>query len=171
LPRVYAANRAIRRKSSFRHGLRFINVYQSLIGAIGDTDRYFLPLAQVAFKHFLLFLIELEHTHGANQHTGTTADTPFIVDGNHAGLGIPGQCPGQASTHTGGIVAVLAAYRQGDDAVFLDAETGHGPGRFFLENLNQVIGPGVMELAVNLTEVAADTDLFINIDLFHENPS
>jgi hypothetical protein len=66
---------------------------------------------------------------------------------------------------------MLAAYRKRHDTVFLNAQAGYGARRFFLEHLNEVIRLSVMELAIDFTEVTADTDLFINIDLFHENPS
>ena len=66
---------------------------------------------------------------------------------------------------------MLAAYRKRHDAVFLNTQARDGTRRFFLEHLNEVIRLCVMELAVDFAEVTADTDLFINIDLFHENPS
>jgi hypothetical protein len=153
----------------FRHGLRLIHVRQRLIRAIGDADRYFLTLAQVALEHFFLLLIESQYTHGAYQDTGTAADAALLIDSNHAGLGVARERAGKAGPYAGGIVTVLAAYGKRDDTVFLNAEAGFRSRGFLLKYFNQVIGLRVMQLAVDFTESAADTNLLVNIDFFHND--
>ena len=75
---------------------------------------------------------------------------------------------GQAHRWLNGRVGALPTLEgEGNRLPLLDKQAWYRPGRFFLKRFNQVVRPGVFQLAIHLAEVTTHTYLFLNVDSLH----
>jgi hypothetical protein len=153
-----------------RRVFRHLRVVQRFVRAVDHTYRYFLVLAEVALDHLLLCRIEFRYAQGAYQGAGAATDAPFFIHGDQRSQRVAGHSTGETGPDAGGVSAVLAAYRERYDAAFVHTEPGQWARALFFISPEQVPGPGMLEAAIDLAEVAADAGLFFDKYLFHYVP-
>jgi hypothetical protein len=96
----------------FRIGtpLWLLNIYQSLIRAIGNTRWYFLSLAEVTFEHLSPFFIEFQSTQRADQQARAATDAPLLIHRDERTQRVTRQSTGKARLNTGSILTMLTPH-------------------------------------------------------------
>ena len=92
-------------------------VNQSFIGAVRHTGRDFFTLAKVAFYYFVAMNVLAYCPVGTDQNTCPAAHAFAFIYYNRISPWLSVQRPGKAGINARGVLAVLAAYRKGNDAV------------------------------------------------------
>jgi len=146
--------------SGFRILKFFFYNIQRIIGAHLYTGWSFPPRAKITFGCFPgPSYIRPDGAFGTRQNTGPASDALVTVLDDLSSLLVLVYGSRYARISAIRLRTVAALECEGDRTVLLYCYPG-GRCHLFLESLDDVHGPGVLHLTVDLTEVATDTDLF-----------
>jgi hypothetical protein len=141
--------------------------YKRFVRTVKDTGRYVPSGAEVAFDNSFAIQVATKRPIRTGYYARPATTALFHINDNLVTCRLFVHRTCKAGINTPGLGAVATLNWKRNLHVPLHTETGQSTRSLFFECFNGVLGFGVLYLAVDSTESAANADLFVNIDCCH----